>query len=80
MTDETKSIELCQDILGTRLAQMIAERDHVTYTEAIRRLLASDTYGLLLEPGSYLHLESAEYILDMYDAELRGDWERWLEV
>jgi hypothetical protein len=80
MIEASKSIELCQDILATRVAQMIAERDNVTPTEAIRRLMATQTYGLLLDAESYLHLESAEYILDMYDAEQRGDWERWTEV
>jgi hypothetical protein len=80
MIEEKKSIELCQDILATRVAQMIAERDNITQTEAIRKLMVTQTYGLLLDPESYLHLESAEYILDMYDAEQRGDWEHWLEI
>ncbi|MDR1396740.1 MAG: hypothetical protein LBJ14_03290 [Desulfarculales bacterium] len=79
MTEE-KNIELCQDVLATRVAQMIAERDRITQTEAIRKLMATQTYDLLLDPESYLHLESAEYILDMYNAERRGDWERWMEV
>jgi hypothetical protein len=80
MIDEKKSIELCQDILATRVVQMITKRDNITQTEAIRKLMATQTYGLLLDPESYLHLESAEYILDMYEAELRGDWERWTEA
>jgi hypothetical protein len=80
MIKEKKSIELCQDILATRVAQMIAEHDNITQTEAIRKLMVTQTYGLLLDPESYLHLESAEYILDMYDAEQRGDWAHWMEV
>jgi hypothetical protein len=80
MSDEKKSIELCQDVLATRVTQMIAERDNITQTAAIRKLMATQTYGLLLDPESYLHLESAEYILDMYDAEQRGDWKRWVEA
>jgi hypothetical protein len=80
MIEEKKSIELCQDILAARVAQMIAEHDNITQTEAIRKLMVTQTYGLLLDPESYLHLESAEYVLDMYDAEQRGDWERWTEV
>ena len=80
MIEEKKSIELCQDVLATRVAQMIAERDNITQTEAIRKLMATQTYSLLLDPESYLHLESAEYILDMYAAEQRGDWDRWMEV
>ena len=63
MKAESKSIELCQDILATRVAQMIAKRDNIAPTEAIRKLMTSETYGLLLDPESYLHFESAEYIL-----------------
>jgi hypothetical protein len=59
---------------------MIAKRENITPTEAIRKLMMSETYGLLLDPESYLHFESAEYILYMYDAEQRGDWNRWLEI
>jgi hypothetical protein len=42
--------------------------------------MATKTYDLLIESGSYLYLESAEYVLDMLDAELSGDWERWMEI
>jgi len=80
MTAEAKSVILCQDILATRLTQMIADRDCITHTEAIRKFMATKTYDLLLDPESYLYLESAEYILDMYDAEQRGDWARWTEA
>jgi hypothetical protein len=80
MTEEKKSIALCQDVLATRVAQMIAARDGIIETEAIRKLMLTQTYDLLLDAESYLHLESAEYILYMYDAEQRGDWERWTEV
>jgi hypothetical protein len=80
MTIEDKSIEICQDILATRLAQTLAKREDVTRTEALRKLMTTQTYDLLLDPESYLHLESAEYIMDMLDAERRGDWEWWTEV
>ncbi|GHU41789.1 hypothetical protein FACS1894111_04640 [Clostridia bacterium] len=80
MREESKSIELCQDILATRLTQIIAKRENITLTEAIRKLMMTKTYDLLLEPESYLHLESAEYILDMYNSEQCGDWEHWTEV
>ena len=80
MKAESKSMELCQDILAARVAQMIAAQENIPPTEAIRKLMTTETYGLLLDPESYLHYESAEYILYMYDAEKRGDWSRWLEV
>jgi hypothetical protein len=80
MTEKDKSIEQRQDIIATRVAQMIAKRGNITPTEAIRKLMNSQTYGLLLEPESYLHFESAEYVLFMYDAEQRGDWELWTKI
>ena len=75
-----KSTEQRQDLLATRVAQMIAKQDDITPTDAIRKLMATETYGLLLDPESYLHFESAEYILNMYNVEQREDWERWLEL
>jgi hypothetical protein len=72
-----KGIEICQDIVATRASEMISEREGVGMTEAIRMLMATKTYALLLDPRSYLYLESAEYVLDMFLAELRGDWEYW---
>ena len=50
---------------------MIAQRENIAPTEAIRELLATDTYGLLNDAESYLYFESAEYILSMYDSEKR---------
>ena len=63
-----------------RAARAQLERDDITPTDAIRKLMATQTYDLLLDPESYLHLESAEYILDMLDAEQRIDWNRWTEA
>jgi len=51
-----------QDILATRVAQMIAKHENITLTEAIRKFMATETYGLLLDPEAYLFFESAEYI------------------
>jgi len=73
-----KSIEQHQDILATRVAQMIAAQEGITQTEALRKLMGSETYGLLLDSESYLYLESAEYVFYLFDAEQCGDWERWL--
>jgi hypothetical protein len=59
---------------------MIAARESISTTEALRKLMNTQTYGLLLDPESYLHFESAEYILYLFDAEQRGDWELWTEA
>jgi hypothetical protein len=80
MTNENKRVELCQDILAARVTQMLAARANISPTAALRKLMNTQTYGLLLDSESYLHFESAEYILYLYDAEQRGDWELWTEM
>ena len=75
-----KSIQFCIDTVAARVAQKIAEERKMSHTEALRFFIASKTYNLLIEPKSYLFLESAEYTLDMLDAEIKGDKARWLEV
>ena len=49
-------------------------------SDALRFFMATKTYELLANPKSYLYLESAPYVEDMLDAELSGDWDRWMEV
>ena len=75
-----KSIQFCIDTVTARVAQRVAEEKRITHTEALRFFMASETFKLLIEPKSYLFLESAEYTLDMLDAEMKGDWTWWLEV
>jgi len=75
-----KAIQFCIDTVTARVAQRVAEEKNISRTEALRFFIASKTFGLLIEPKSYLFLESAEYTLDMLDAETKGDWDRWLEV
>jgi hypothetical protein len=77
---ENTGTELLQDILAARVIQMVAERENITPTEAIRKVMATETYGLLLDNESYLYFESAEYILNLYETEQSGDWNRWLEM
>ena len=75
-----KAVQYCIDTVAARVAQRVAEEKHITHTEALRFFMATETFNLLIEPKSYLFLESAEYTLDMLDVELTGDWNRWLEV
>jgi hypothetical protein len=79
MNKEQNRVEFFQDILAARVAQMIAVRENSTPTQALHMLMNTHTYGLLLDLESYLHFESAEYILYLYDAERRGDWELWIK-
>jgi hypothetical protein len=62
------------------VVEALAKKSGMSVTETLRELMKSKTYVLLLNPESYLYLESPTYVLDMIDAELSGDWDRWLEV
>jgi hypothetical protein len=42
--------------------------------------MATKTFELLINPGSYLYLEATAYVEDMLNAEFAGDWDSWLEV
>jgi len=75
-----KSIQFCIDTVTARVAEMFANEKKMPRTEALRFFMASKTFNLLIEPKSYLFLESAEYTLDMLDAEIKGDWDRWLLI
>ena len=75
-----KSIQFCIDTVTARVVERLAKEKHMSHTEALRFFMASKTFNLLIEPKSYLFLESAEYTLDMLDAEMNNDWDRWLEV
>jgi hypothetical protein len=68
------------DLHVVKLAEALAERDGKSKTDCVREFMESKTYELLVDPESYLCLESPAYILDMLDAERSGDWDRWLEV
>jgi hypothetical protein len=75
-----KSVQFCIDTVAARVAEMFADEKGMPHTEALRFFMASKTFGLLIKPESYLFLESAEYTLDMLDAEIKGDWNRWLLI
>ena len=68
------------DLLVTNVVDALAKKTGKTVTATLREVMESKTYALLLNPESYLYLESPTYVLDMIDAEQSGDWNRWLEV
>jgi hypothetical protein len=73
-------VEICIDSITAQVAGAYAEKRGISVTDALRLFMAGKTYELLLNPKSYLYLEAAPYTEDMWEAELSGDWERWLEV
>ena len=80
MKPTEKSIWFAIDTLTAETAQKYAFDNEITGTEALRFFMKTDTFKLLVNPESYLYLESAEYVLDMLDAEINHDTARWLEV
>jgi hypothetical protein len=75
-----QTVQFCIDTLAAEVAAQYAEKQGVSATEALRSIMATKTYDLLMDEKSFLYLESVEYVLDMLDAEAAGDWNRWQEV
>jgi hypothetical protein len=78
ITKET--IQFCIDTLAAEIAEKYGEKQGISTIEALRSIMVTKTYDLLMDEKSFLYLESVEYVLDMFDAEAAGDWNRWLEV
>jgi len=64
----------------THVVSYMVEQRKMTQEAAFKEFVLSKTYDLLTDEDSKLYTESYEYVLDMYDSELRGDWINWLEV
>ena len=74
------AIDLTIDIVATRLAEIISEKENIEHNEAVKKLMSTKTYKLLLNRETKLYLESVEHILDIIDAEEKNDIKRLLEV
>ena len=74
------TVPFCIDALTVRLSEEYAKTNSMSNTEALRFFMSTKTYELLIDPKSYLYLESLEYVLDMLDAELSEDWDRWFKI
>ena len=74
------TVPFCIDALTVRISEEYAKMKDISNTEALRFFMSTKTYELLADPKSYLYLESMEYNLDMLDAELSGDWDRWYQI
>jgi len=74
-----QKIQLCIDALAADVADKLAQESSMEITDALREFMKTKTYSLLFDERSLLYLESAEYVLDMLQAEQRGDWARWRE-
>ncbi len=80
MTVTDQSTRFTIDALVAKIAETLSRETRKTPTESLRDFMATKTYHLLLNPKSYLFLESPAYIKEMIEAERVGDWDTWLEV
>ena len=80
MTITEHTIPFCIDAHTVRVAQEYAKLNGMSNTDALRFFISTKTFELLINQKSYLYLESLEYILDMLDAELSEDWDRWYKI
>ena len=74
------TVPFCIDALTVRVSEEYARTKNMSNTDALRFFMSTKTYELLIDPKSYLYLESMEYVLDMLDAEFSEDWDRWFEI
>ena len=73
-------VAVCIESIAAQVADAYAEKQKKTVTDAMQIFMTTKTYELLVNPKSYLYLESAIYVEDMLSAELSGDWENWMEI
>ena len=74
------TIKIAIESLIAQVADSYARSRCVTITEALQFYMKSKTFELLINPKSYLFLETAPYIEDMLEAEISEDWESWMEI
>ncbi|GHT02895.1 hypothetical protein AGMMS50276_32960 [Synergistales bacterium] len=74
------AVDFIADMTAAEVARRYAEQKGVSTTDGVREFMATKTYALLVNPKSYLAFESVEYVLDMLEAELSGDRERWFKI
>ena len=57
---------------------LLSESLDIRASEAYRQFVQSATYDLLMSEKSKLYTQSFQYVSDMYNSEVRNDWDRWL--
>jgi hypothetical protein len=80
MTADESTISFIIKVLTANVAEELAALSGKTTTAALRDFMATKTFNVLVKPNSLLYRESPAYVVDMVEAEMAGDWQRWLEV
>ena len=78
---------ISEDMISVAIESLIAqvvdgyaESNGISVTEAMQFFMTTKTFELLINPKSYLYLETTAYVEDMLKAELVEDWDSWMEV
>ncbi|MDR1308586.1 MAG: hypothetical protein LBL95_01595 [Deltaproteobacteria bacterium] len=79
MTPDENAVAFIVKVLTANVAEELARLSGKSTTEALREFMATRTYGVLMRPNSLLYRESPACLVYMVEAELAGDWRRWME-
>lgn len=66
--------------LVTHLVRYIQQCNNCTKEQALEMLITTATYDALIDKKTKLFCESKEYLVDMLESELRGDFEEWMKI
>ena len=80
MSVDPQKAQYCADLVATIVVSLYAKEKGLPPIEALRIIMGTKTFEVLLDPESRLCFESAESILDLLHAEERNDWEEWEKV
>lgn len=69
--EESRDFEYLRERRLAQLAALLIEKRGLSYNDAFRELYNSDTYEKLNDPRSGLYIQSALYIYDYLENELK---------
>jgi DNA-directed RNA polymerase specialized sigma subunit len=80
MSLSQEKIDLAKKITITYVTDYLACELNIESEEALRQFAQTKTYALLQSNKSFLYTESNEYVIDMLQSEMDGNWEEWLKI
>jgi len=80
MSLSQEKIDFAKKFTITWVTDNLSRELNIAPEDALRQFAQTKTYALLQKNESFLYSESNEYVLDMLQSELKGDWEEWLKI
>jgi high-affinity K+ transport system ATPase subunit B len=80
MAPDENAVAFIVKVLTANVAEELAGITGKSTTDALRDFMTTKTYNVLVKTESQLYRESPAYVVDMVEAEMSGDWQRWLMV